>query len=307
MKINLRIILSAAMLLTCVVGCTRTLPDRVSTGDVEGISVVADTFTADAAVGPSNGVELPEPTGFATITGTITVKGNIDRDKFQAYKATKDLNVCSTDPNPRVVTNGDGALQWGLLYYDGPFKAGDTKWEHADYLATATRELNGDLGFDQKECFFLSRIYAMRTGQVLEIKNSDPVGHNAKMDGLTSANMQIGTGSSVTYTPLFQESKPFGVSCSAHEWMSSYIIVRDSPFFAVSGEDGTFQIANLPSGIPLSFKFWHEVLPGGSYAITINGETETLKRGKLELPELAPDEQRVLNIEIDAGLFNDAL
>ena len=89
--------------------------------------------------------------------------------------------------------------------------------------------------------------------------------------------------------------------------MSSYIIVRDSPFFAVSGEDGTFQIANLPSGIPLSFKFWHEVLPGGSYAITINGESETLKRGKLELPELAPDEQRVLNIEIDAGLFNDAL
>ena len=306
MIINAKVIVSAAMLLICVVGCTRTLPDRVSTGDIEGISRVADVFRADASTGSSNTVDLPEPTGFGTITGMITVKGNID-DKFIPYRVTKDTNVCSTDPNVRVVTSSNGALRWGLLYYDGPFKAGDKDWEHPDYQATATSELSGDLAFDQKDCIFLSRIYAMRTGQVLEIKISDPVGHNAKMDGLTSANQQIGAGASVTYTPLFQESKPFGVSCSSHQWMSSYIIVRDSPFFAVSGEDGTFQIANLPSGIPLTFKFWHEVLPSGSITVSVNGKSVILKRGKLELPELTPDEQRVLNIEIDAILFNDAL
>ena len=160
MIINAKVIVSAAMLLICVVGCTRTLPDRVSTGDIEGISRVADVFRADASTGSSNTVDLPEPTGFGTITGKITVKGNID-DKFIPYRVTKDTNVCSTDQNVRVVTSSNGALRWGLLYYDGPFKAGDEKWEHPDYQATATSLLSGDFAFDQKDCIFLSRIYAM--------------------------------------------------------------------------------------------------------------------------------------------------
>jgi len=294
------------LLLALAVGCTRSVPDRISGGSTADITAVADAFVADAAGGAATVAQLPEPTGFATITGKITVKGRVDLSKFTAFNVNKDTSVCSKEPNIRVVVNS-GGLQWGLLYYDGPFAAGDPKWEHADYLAAAGTNLVGDLAFDQKSCIFLSRIYAMRTNQVLEIKNSDTVGHNANLAGLTSANMQVGPNSSVTYKPAYQENKPFTVDCKAHLWMSSYIIVRDAPFFAVTDEDGTFQISNVPTGVDLPFKFWHEVLPSGAFEITINGTGVKLSRGKFNLAPLEPGEQRELNIEIEASLFNSAL
>jgi len=294
------------LLLALAVGCTRSVPERISGGSPADITVVADAFVADAAGGATTVAQIPEPTGFGTITGKITINGKVDTNKFTTYNVNKDTSVCKSEKNQRVVVN-NGGLQWGLLYYDGPFASGDPKWEHADYLAAAGSDLNGDLAFDQKACIFLSRIYAMRTNQVLEIKNSDTVGHNANLAGLTSANMQIGPNSSVTYKPAFQESKPFTVDCKAHPWMSSYIIVRDAPFFTVTGEDGSFQISNVPTGIALPFKFWHEVLPSGAFEITINGESKKLSRGKFDLDPLDSGEQRELNIEIDASLFNSAL
>ena len=38
------------------------------------------------------------------------------------------------------------------------------------------------------------------------------------------------------------------VKCDVHPWMSSYIGVFENPFFAVSGEDGSFEIKGVPAG-----------------------------------------------------------
>tara|TARA_B100000676_G_scaffold310180_1_gene375922 strand:+ start:9014 stop:9952 length:939 start_codon:yes stop_codon:yes gene_type:complete len=291
----------------CSFGCQRGLPGSV--GDVESSNVqeVAGKFELQATVGGAAEVALPEPTGFANITGKISVVGKIAEEKFVNYAVNKDENVCSSEPNVRVQVDGNGGLQWGLLFYDGPFQSGDDKWDHPDYMSTANATLDGDLAFDQKACIFLSRIKAMRVGQTLKILNSDSVGHNAKLDGLTSANLQIGAGADVDYKPGFQESKPFGVSCSAHPWMGSYIIVRDNPLYTVTGEDGSFEIRNIPSGIELPMKFWHEVIPSGSMQVTINGASQEISRGGFELPALEAGEDLNLEIVINADAFNNAL
>jgi hypothetical protein len=36
--------------------------------------------------------------------------------------------------------------------------------------------------------------------------------------------------------------------CFMHPWMSAYIHVLPHPFFAMTGEDGTFKIRGLPPG-----------------------------------------------------------
>jgi uncharacterized protein (DUF2141 family) len=38
------------------------------------------------------------------------------------------------------------------------------------------------------------------------------------------------------------------VKCNIHPWMRSYIAVVGHPFFAVTGDDGTFTIKGLPPG-----------------------------------------------------------
>ena len=291
---------------SCMLGCQRGLPGSVGVSEETNVSEVAAAFELESTAAGGAEAELPEPTGFANITGKIIVNGQIDTGKFVNYAVNKDANVCSSEVNRRVQVNNAG-LQWGLLFYDGAFEAGNDKWDHPDYQAQASALLDGDLAFDQKACIFLSRIKAMRTGQTLKILNSDAVGHNAKLDGLTSANLQIGAGQSVDYKPGFQESKPFGVSCSAHPWMGSYVIVRDNSLYAVSGEDGTFEIRNVPTGVELPFKFWHEVIPSGSFTMTVNGEDVSVSRGGFTLPTLEAGQDLELQISINADEFNNAL
>ena len=47
------------------------------------------------------------------------------------------------------------------------------------------------------------------------------------------------------------------VKCNVHPWMRSYIGVVGHPFFAVTGDDGTFTIKGLPPGT-YTLEAWHE-------------------------------------------------
>ncbi len=40
----------------------------------------------------------------------------------------------------------------------------------------------------------------------------------------------------------------FPVTCSVHPWMRSYIGVSPHPFFAVTGDDGSFTLKGVPPG-----------------------------------------------------------
>jgi hypothetical protein len=40
--------------------------------------------------------------------------------------------------------------------------------------------------------------------------------------------------------------------------MKGYVVIRDNPYFAVTGKDGTFEIKNLPVGEELEFQALHE-------------------------------------------------
>ena len=45
--------------------------------------------------------------------------------------------------------------------------------------------------------------------------------------------------------------------CDVHPWMTGYVAVTDHPFFAVTGDDGSFTIPNVPAGT-YTIEAWHE-------------------------------------------------
>jgi len=58
------------------------------------------------------------------------------------------------------------------------------------------------------------------------------------------------------------------VKCNQHPWMKAYVGVLKHPFFAVSGEDGSFTIKGVPPG-KYTVVAWHE---GGA-----NGTEKTMQ------------------------------
>ncbi len=82
--------------------------------------------------------------------------------------------------------------------------------------------------------------------------------------------------------PLALESPPIQYKCTVHPWMTGYVRIFDHPYFAVTDEDGKFEIKNAPVG-KFRIVYWHENGIRGGRAgrfgdgITIAGPSTDLK------------------------------
>src|SRR5262249_50318724 len=126
---------------------------------------------------------------------------------------------------------------------------------HDDYKKTEA----ASVVLDNHECRFEPHVCLLRTTQTLQIKNSDPMPHNTKFDSARneSFNQLIQPKTDATKELKSAETSPVPVGCNVHPWMRGYLLVRDNPYMAVSGDDGSFQIKNVPAG-EWEFQLWHE-------------------------------------------------
>jgi len=103
---------------------------------------------------------------------------------------------------------------------------------------------------DQVGCMYEPFLTAVMAGQAFSLKNSDPVMHNvnalAKVNkGFNFAQATQGAENDKT----FDKPELVKLICNVHPWMSGYVKVCDSPFFAITDKDGNFKIAgDLPDG-----------------------------------------------------------
>ena len=62
------------------------------------------------------------------------------------------------------------------------------------------------------------------------------------------------------------------VRCNNHPWMNAFVNVVPTPFFAVTGADGTFAISGLPAG-EYTFGAVHEKLGEQTIQVTVQPQT----------------------------------
>ena len=128
---------------------------------------------------------------------------------------------------------------------------------------------------DQSGCWFRPRILGIQTNQVLRVVNSDPVTHN--IHPMAQINREWNHSQGAGDPPISRKfSKPevmIKVKCNIHSWMHAYIGVVDNPYFAVSGDDGTFTISNLPPGT-YTIGIWHETLGTQEQQVTVAPKSE---------------------------------
>jgi hypothetical protein len=56
--------------------------------------------------------------------------------------------------------------------------------------------------------------------------------------------------------------------CDVHGWMNAYVGVLDHPYFAVTKEDGSFELKGLPPGT-YTIEAWHERLGATTQSVTL--------------------------------------
>ena len=104
---------------------------------------------------------------------------------------------------------------------------------------------------DQKGCIYEPMITGLMTGQMVEIRNSDPVLHNVLFNksatGNSTFNLAQGPGAKALEKSFANPEVLIKLVCSVHPWMAGYVGVVPHPFFAVTDAHGVFE---LPAGLP---------------------------------------------------------
>jgi plastocyanin len=197
--------------------------------------------------------------GGASLSGKVLFEGEAPAAKEIQFGAEKQCALLHQHaPTAEdVVVNSNHTLRWVLVY---------VKEDVPDDYPVPTEPVV----MNQVGCLFIPHVVAVRVGQPVTFLNDDPVLHNVRgMSKLMQAFNVAQPVKGMKATKTF--SKPeigMKLKCDVHFWMTGYLHVLPHPFFAVTGEDGTFAIAGVPPGT-YTLEAWHETLGTQAQSVTM--------------------------------------
>jgi plastocyanin len=145
----------------------------------------------------------------------------------------------------------------------------------------------------QRDKTFEPHVLAITVGTTVDFPNLDPIFHNAfsVYDGQL---FDVGL-----YPPGKSRSIRFirpgfvRVFCNIHSTMSAVIAVMDTPFFAVTRDDGRFEIPGVPEGA-YQLEVFHERATEAT--LTALRRTINVRQERVELPDTVISETGYLAI-----------
>jgi plastocyanin len=181
-----------------------------------------------------------------SISGTVKYDGDVPAAKI--LKVNKDEQTCGHDnkQSEELIVNGESKGIKNAVVSLVEIAAG----KKAGVLTGVV---------DQKECLFTPHVIAVSAGASVDMLNSDNVMHNLHSWSIKNAGFNEGVSGGGKLTKKFELPEVVKITCDVHKWMSSFIIVKANPYFAVTDEAGRFKIDNVPAG---SYKLeaWQEKL-----------------------------------------------
>lgn len=179
-----------------------------------------------------------DPPGSARISGRAIFQG-IHRRPVVLIPAGDCKHYYDKPPlKEDIVAAQDGGLRDILVYV----KEGLT----GKYLPPSD-----PVSIDQKACAYVPHVAAAMVGQDIEFINSDDTYHNVHV--MTRANPErnfsmVGRGRRLLQAPFRKPELRIPIGCDQHGWMDARLHILPHPKFAVTGDNGRFEIGGLPAG-----------------------------------------------------------
>ncbi|CAN5881739.1 hypothetical protein BH23GEM9_BH23GEM9_26280 [soil metagenome] len=206
--------------------------DDASTG---GAAATGDTYTVD-------------PGEAAVITGVVHFEGAPPPPEplDMSDEPTCAQKHSGGATRARVAVNDNGTL--GNVFVRVTEGLGDRR-----FAASQDAQL-----IDQEGCVYHPHVSGVQTGQQITFRNSDGLLHNINARAETNRSFNISQPQNMETQRSFNQPEVMvPIRCDVHGWMEAYIGVVEHPYFAVTGNDGSFRLENLPPG-DYTLEAWHE-------------------------------------------------
>jgi hypothetical protein len=125
---------------------------------------------------------------------------------------------------------------------------------------------------DQRSCAYSPHVLILPKGDTLRILNNDGVLHNIHTFSTLNRPFNIAQPKVLKEVRrTFTECEKIPVKCDVHGWMSSWIVVVDHPYNAVTDPEGWYEIPGIPPGT-YTVECWQEELGVKTMEVTIPAE-----------------------------------
>ena len=195
----------------------------------------AEESAPSTAATPAPAATPIDPATAATVSGTVSFEGTAP--KGAKIDMSQDPNCKGTNTAETVVADG-GKLSNVFVYVK-------------DGLGSRAFDVPKDpVTIDQSGCKYHPHVLGVLAGQTVKVVNSDPTTHN--IHPTPANNREWNESQPPQAAPLektfAREEIMLPVKCNQHPWMKMYVNVVKSPFYAVTGPDGKYEIKGLPPG-----------------------------------------------------------
>jgi hypothetical protein len=221
-----------------------------------------------------------KPTAFATIKGKVTYAGDPPaRADIAIPDNNKDKSEClkGDHKDPTWIVSADKGVKNAVVWLRAP------RGKYFDVPADQQKPGEMTRKVDQPFCAFEPHVQVLfpsfyddatkkqkKTGQVFEVVNDANFTHNTNWspkDSLLDSNgNEILAPKQDRKIEVFKSASPtkkgleqlLSLKCNIHQWMTGYVWAFDHPYAAVTNDDGTYEIKNVPAGEELIIVAWHE-------------------------------------------------
>src|SRR3989339_624106 len=196
------------------------------------------------------------------IVGTVKFDGDLPAAKI--LKVDKDEQTCGHEnkASEELVINGESKGVKNVVVSLVDIAAGKK-------IEAVTAVL------DQKECLFTPHVIAIPVGSSVDLLNSDNVMHNLHSWSIKNPAFNEGVSGGGKMTKKFDLAEIAKITCDVHKWMSSFIVIKANPYFAVTNENGQFKIENVPAGT-YKIEAWQEKLGKKAGDVTVKSKEEVV-------------------------------